>query len=125
MSNRSEKTYVEDVKDSDEVLLPSSNLALIALGKDESMCYVPFTLLDDVFLYFGQGSAVKDVGKYLGQRSYYRTGSRCQLSNCIEDRLFELIQSSSLQLPVEYLTNITAGTPKVEVILIVGHRVLA
>jgi hypothetical protein len=47
------------MKDPDEVLLPGSNLVLIAFGDDESVDRVPFTLLDDILLDLGQCSAIK------------------------------------------------------------------
>jgi hypothetical protein len=56
---RTDRTYVEDVKDPDKVLLPSCDLVLIAFGKDESIDRAPFTLLDHLPLHLGQCSAIK------------------------------------------------------------------
>jgi hypothetical protein len=53
------RTYVEDVKDPDKVLLPSCDLVLIAFGKDESIDRAPFTLLNHLPLHLGQCSAIK------------------------------------------------------------------
>ena len=63
MANESNRTYIEDMKDPDKILLPGSNLALIALGESKSMYRIPFTLLDDLLLDLGQSSATKSVGK--------------------------------------------------------------
>jgi hypothetical protein len=79
MFNRSNGTYVEGVKDTDEVLLPRSNLALIPLGEDESMDRAQFTLADDLPLDLGQSSAIEKVGKWNTLRARYRSGSRSQL----------------------------------------------
>ena len=51
-------------------------------------------------------------------------GSRGQISNRIEDGLGEFIQPSSLQSPVEGFTYTGARSPKLKVILVVGHRIL-
>ena len=53
MANKSNLTYVEDVKDPDKILLPRSNLVLITLGEGESMYRIPFALLDDLLLDLG------------------------------------------------------------------------
>ena len=90
--NRFNRTYVEDVKDPDKILLPRSNLTLIALGEDESVYHTPFTMLDDLPLDLGQGSATDNVGKCNSRRGNYQSGSRSQLSDRIEDGLVELIQ---------------------------------
>jgi hypothetical protein len=55
------------VKDPDEVLVPSSDLVLIALREDESGECIPFTPLDDLFLDLGHGSAV--TGSVSGLKS--------------------------------------------------------
>ena len=88
------------------------------------MYRVPSTLLDDISLDHCQSPAIKNVGQSPNQRGIHRSGSLGQLCNRIEDRLVELIQLSSPQLPVEYLTYVTASPPKVDVILVVGHCIL-
>ena len=124
MPARTDQTHVEDVKDLHKILLPSSNLVLITFGKDESVDRIPFTLLDNIPLDLGQSSAIENVNKWITLHAHCRSGSRSQPSDGIEDGLVELIQLSSLQFPVEYLTYIATGPPKVDEILIVGHRVL-
>ena len=47
------------MKDPDKVLFPSGNLVLITLRVDESEDGFPFTLLDDISMDLGQGSAIK------------------------------------------------------------------
>jgi hypothetical protein len=51
--------YVEDVSDPDEVLLPSYNFILVALGAEKSGCHIQFTPFDDVHLDFGYSSAIE------------------------------------------------------------------
>ena len=94
------RTYVEDIKDPGKIPIPRSNLALIALGEDESKYRIPFTLLDNLLLDPGQSTAVENVDEYITSLGNYRSGSRSQLSNRIKDGLVELIQFSSLQFPV-------------------------
>ena len=56
---RTDCTHVEDVKDSDKILLPSRNLLLITLREYESEHRTPFTLLDDLPLDTRQCSAIE------------------------------------------------------------------
>jgi hypothetical protein len=58
MPIKTNRTHVEDVENPDEVLFPSRDLLLIALREDESGHRIPFTLLDDLPLDPGQGSAI-------------------------------------------------------------------
>jgi hypothetical protein len=109
------------VENFEEVLFPSRNLLLIALREDESGHRISFTLLDDLPLDPRQGSA---IGKWIARRAYRWFDSQSQISDRIQDGLVELIQPSPLQSSVEHLTHVTASPPKVDEILIVGHRVL-
>ena len=59
MPNRTDWTHVEEVKDPVKILLPSANLVLIALCKDQSGDSTPFTLLDDLLPDFIHGSAIE------------------------------------------------------------------
>ena len=65
MPERANRTHIENVKDPEKILLPSSDLSLITLGENESMYRVPFTMLDDLTLDLGQGSASENIGKYI------------------------------------------------------------
>ena len=60
MANRFNRTYVEDMENPDKILLPRGNLALIALGENESMYRIPFTLLDDLPLDLGQSPIIEN-----------------------------------------------------------------
>ena len=53
------RTHVEDVKDSDEVLLPGSDLLPVTLREDQSEHYIPFSLLDNLPLNPRQHSAIQ------------------------------------------------------------------
>ena len=86
-----ETTHVEDMKNSDKILFPTCNLILVAFGEDESVDCTPFSLLGDLPLHLVHGPAVGAWGKYTARRKDCRPGSRSQLSNCIEDRLVELV----------------------------------
>ena len=94
--NRLNRTYVEDVKDPDKILLPSSNFILIALGEDEPIYRLPFTVLDDIPLDLSQSSVIENVSSWVTLGARCRSGSRSQLSNRVEDRLVELTQPSPL-----------------------------
>jgi hypothetical protein len=58
-AQRVQRTHIEDMKDLDKVLLPSSNLILITLREDEPGECIPFTLLHDLPLDPCQGSAIQ------------------------------------------------------------------
>ena len=124
MPKTTNRTHVENVKDPDKILIPSSNFVLIGFGEGESTYRIPFTMLDDLLLDLGQSSAIGKVRKWITLHAHYLPGSRSQPSDRIEDGPVELIQSSPLQFPVEYLAYIAASAPEIEEILIVGHRVL-
>jgi hypothetical protein len=51
------------VEDTHKVLLPGRNLVLVTLREDESEDDIPFTLLDDLPLDPGQGSAIETIGE--------------------------------------------------------------
>jgi hypothetical protein len=46
------------VKDPDKVLIPGSDLVLIAPCENEPEDYIPFALLTDIPLHLGHGSAI-------------------------------------------------------------------
>ena len=61
MSNGPDRTYVEDVENSEKVLLPSRYLLFVALREDESDHRISFTLLDDLLLDLRHGSAIRTL----------------------------------------------------------------
>jgi hypothetical protein len=50
--------------------------------------------------------------------------SRCQLLDCLEHGVVEVVQPLPFQSPVEDGTNFSAGQPKFDVVHLVDHRVL-
>jgi hypothetical protein len=64
------------------------------------------------------------IGEWIIQHPHRWSDSRSQISNCIEDRLVELVRPLPLQPPVEYFTYTPTIPPEVNVIFIVGHHVL-
>ena len=58
VANKTNRTHVEDVKDPDELLLPSNNLVLVTLRKDEPEDCTPFALLIDPPLHPGHGATI-------------------------------------------------------------------
>ena len=55
---------------------------------------------------------------------HYWSDLPSKISDGVKDGLGEFFRSFALQSPVEYLAYITASASKVNVVLIVGHRVL-
>lgn len=69
MSNRVDLTYIEDVKDPDEVMFPNGNLILV-LRVEKSGSHVRFTLLYYLPLNLGHSSVIEAlVSKSLSARS--------------------------------------------------------
>jgi hypothetical protein len=63
------RTHIEDLKDPNEILLPTRNLVLVVLGEDESEHSTPFTPLADLLLHFYQGPVIEvSVKGSLGAR---------------------------------------------------------
>ena len=71
MTNRCNKTHVEDVEGPNKVLLPSRDIIFITLRMNESGGRIPFTLLDDLPLDLGQGSVIEGISKWTAQRTHY------------------------------------------------------
>ena len=121
--SRVNRAHVEDLKDPDEILLPSRDLILVVLGEDESEDRPPFTPFCDPPLNLRQGPTIeRSVNGLLGV--FRCSGSRSQGPNRTEDGLVQFIRPSPLQSLVERLAYFTASLPNFNVILIVGHRVL-
>ena len=56
---KADQTYIEDMEDPVEVLLPTSNLFLIGFRVEESRGHVSLTLLDDHFLNRGHSPGIE------------------------------------------------------------------
>jgi hypothetical protein len=110
------------MKDPDKVLVPSSNLILIALREHRPENHIPFTSFFYLPPYLTHGSVIESVS--VARRLHRWSDSRGQISNRIQDGLGEFVQLSPPQPPVEHLTNIAAIPPEVDVVPIVGHGIL-
>jgi hypothetical protein len=58
ISNSTDQTHVEDVKDPEKFLIPSKNLVLITLREDEPEDYAPFAPFINLPLHLAQRSAI-------------------------------------------------------------------
>ena len=124
MSNGTNRTYVKNMEDPNKILLPSGNLVLIALRMDGSRYLVPLTLLDDLPLDLSHRSTIENIGKRVTWCVDCWPGSRSQISNRVEDGLVESVQSFPFQSPEQDLRYVNASSPRLDVILMVGYRVL-
>jgi hypothetical protein len=59
MPKGSDRTYVEDLKDPDEVLPPNCNVLLVDFPVENPRGHVPFTLLGDFLLDRDHSSAIE------------------------------------------------------------------
>jgi hypothetical protein len=59
MPNRTDRTYVEDLEDPEEVIPPNRNLVFIVLRVEKSGDWIPFALFDDLRLDFGDRSEIE------------------------------------------------------------------
>ena len=96
MPNGANRTYVENLKDPDEVLLPTGNLVLVAFREDESEDRIPFTLLDDLALDPSHSPAIGESVSGLAQGACI-TGVTHVVRTAIASRTDWL--SSSVRLP--------------------------
>jgi hypothetical protein len=112
------------MKDPNKILVPGSDLILVALCKDEPEGYIPFPSLVHLPLHLGHGSTIDSIGKWITRHPHRRLGSRSQIPNRIQDGLSELVQLLPDQPPVKHLAHIPAIPPKVDVVLIVSQGVL-
>ena len=106
------------------MVLPTGDLILVCLCAESSVDHVSLTLLDDIPLDLGHGSA-RDVTIWNTRYSHYRFGSPSKLTDRTYDGLAECVQRCPLQSPVKNFTHLTASPLKVDVMLIIGHRVLS
>ena len=95
MPNGANRTYVENVKDSGEVLLPTGNLVLVALREDESGYRIPFPLFYDLALDPSHGPAIEESAS--GSLGIRATGVAHVVRTPIASRTDWL--SSSVRLP--------------------------
>ena len=61
---------------------------------------------------------------WVTRRGHWCFGLRGKISDGIEDGLSELIHASPFQSPIECLAYASARPPELDVILVVGHRIL-
>ena len=91
---------------------------------DQSGGHIPFALLDGVLLNRGHRPAIGGLGKQNAGRSYLQPNSRSQLLDCLQHWWANFTQPPPSQPPVEGLTYIGAGSPKIHIISFIGHIVL-
>ena len=79
------------MKDPIEVLPPSGDRILIVLRMEELRDWISFTLLNDLPLNLGHGSAIETSGEWILQRVHHWSDSRSQFPDSTEHRLTEVI----------------------------------
>ena len=112
------------MKDPIEVLSPSGNRILVILRVEESRDRISFTLLGDITLNLGYSSVNKTSDQWIVRRVRCLSDSRSKFSDGHKHGPVEIVQSPSIQPPVEGLTHIPAGYSELDVILFVSHAVL-
>ena len=88
---------------------------------------MPSALFVDLLLYFCHSSVIGST-MAIGVRSrnaYHWPSSRRQLAYRITHRLAEVVHLFSIHSPAEGSTNVGAEQPELDVILFIGHCVLA
>ena len=86
---------------------------------------MPPALFDDLLLYIRDSPAMESVVGGSARNSDGWFNSRLQLIYRIAHGLTEVVQFLSVHSPVKRSTDISAGQPELDVIHLVGHRVLA
>lgn len=59
IAHQNQSTHVENVEDSDKVLLPGCNFVFVTLRENELEHCIPFTLGNGLHLNFGYGSVIR------------------------------------------------------------------
>ena len=103
---------------------PSGELVLIVLRVETLGNPSPLFVLDGVSMDLGHSSVMRTSAHGTLNVRICRSDSRSQLTDRTHDGLAECTRGRPLQPPVENHTHLTTGPPKVDVILIVCHRVL-
>lgn len=80
MLNRTNRTYIEDAEDPGQVLLPGNDSIFIRLRMEESRGRTSFTLLDDLLLDLGHGSAI--IGTLVSETPRAYIADSTHIVNC-------------------------------------------
>ena len=84
----------------------------------------PFPSLDDVRLDRRQSPTIEGLAELIVGRIRHWVSSRLQSLDHLENRLTELLLSSSIGPPVKSLTDFSAGQPKFDPIRFLNCRIL-
>ena len=86
---------------------------------------MPPGLFDELLVYFRDGPAIKNMAGGRARNVYRQPNSRRQLKYRIAHGFIEIVQFLSIHSPVKSSADIGAGQPELDVILVIGHCVLA
>ena len=120
--NGADRTYVEDLKDPNEVQLPGGDGFLVIFRMGKLGEQIPFLLLDDLYLDLCHSSAIDGVVSEAHIHHY--SSSRCQLFNRLTHGPIQLIQPPSAHPAVKGTAYIRTGEPEFDAFQFVGHGVL-
>ena len=124
-SSRIDGTYVENLKDPDEVQPPGRNLVLVVPCVDDPRNRISLSLLDDLPLDIRHGSEARSKRSPIRYTRYtMEINSRRQLFDRLAHRVAELVQALPFQTSTEGKTDAGAHLPKFYIISLIGHRVL-
>ena len=85
---------------------------------------VPFPFLDDLPLDPPQRATIECIVSEVFQTVHYWLNLRRQPFNRLAHRVIKVFQQLPVQPPAEGGTDIGAGQPKLDAVLLVGHRLL-
>ena len=86
---------------------------------------MPPALFNDILVYFCDGPAIKNMVGGRDRNVHRRFNLRRQLKYRIAHGLVEVVQFLSVHSPVKSSTDIGTGQSKLDIILVIGHCVLA
>ena len=120
---RSDRTYVEDLKDPVEFSPPGRDLFFIDPRVEKVRNRVPLALFPDILLNLRHGSAIGSILSAI-QTVHNWLNPRRQLVYRLAHGLIEVFHSSPLRSPVEDFTDLGAVEPELDVVLLIGQGFL-
>ena len=117
-------THVEYLEEPIQVRFPRRNHVFVTLGVNKSNKPVPFASFDDPLLDFFNSPAIASTVNGRAGDVYRWLNLRCKLIYCVACRLAEIIQFLPAHSPFKGCAYIGAGRTEIDILLIVGHRIL-
>ena len=119
-----DRTHVEDLEEPVQVRFPRRNRVLVTPGVDKSSEPVSFASFDNPPLYLCNGPTIPSTISGRAVYMYRWPDLRCELIYRVAHRFAEIAQFLPAHSLLKGFAYIGAVQTKIDIVLIVGHRVL-